>query len=129
ERRSAAGFRRGGLDVDATAEAEVVARLGAEPAVVVQELISALDGWMMERRQRNRPEAEWRRLFQVAEQLDRSDQRRRVRALLIGEAPLRAGIVAGVVGVGFPLPALLGLARGGAPGPIAEGAKAVAPPH
>jgi serine/threonine-protein kinase len=107
-------FRRWGLDVDATAEAEVVARLGAEPAVVVQELVPALDSWMMERRQRKRPEAEWRRLFQVAEQLDRSDRRRRLRALLVGESPPRAEILAGLVGLGSPWPALWELARGNA---------------
>src|SRR5262249_50959889 len=38
----AAAFRRWGLDVDGTAEPEVLARLGQEPDVVVQELIAAL---------------------------------------------------------------------------------------
>src|SRR5207253_9747125 len=68
----AAAFRRWGLDVDGRAEAEVAERLRQEPDVVVQELIAGLDAWMMERRSRGRPEAEWRRLFRVAEQLDRS---------------------------------------------------------
>jgi tRNA A-37 threonylcarbamoyl transferase component Bud32 len=49
-------FRRWGLDVDGTAEVEVVARLGAEPDPVVQELVAGLDCWMLERR-RNHPEA------------------------------------------------------------------------
>src|SRR5262249_4801540 len=44
----AAAFRRWGLDVDGTPEAEVVARLGAEPDAVVQEMIAGLDGWMLE---------------------------------------------------------------------------------
>jgi tetratricopeptide (TPR) repeat protein len=107
-------FRRWGLDVDATAEAEVVARLGAEPAVVVQELIAALDSWMLERLRRQRAEAEWRRLFRAAERLDRSEQHRRLRALLVGESPPRAEIVAGLVGVESPWPALWELARGNA---------------
>jgi Flp pilus assembly protein TadD len=106
-------FRRWGLDVDATAEEEVVGRLGAEPAVVVQELIAALDAWTLERR-RQRPEAEWRRLFRVAQRLDRSEQHRRLRALLVGESPPRAEVVAGLVGVGSPWPALWELARGNA---------------
>src|SRR5262249_39647680 len=61
-----------------TAEVDVVARLGAEPAAVVQELVAGLDGWMLERR-RNRPEAEWRRLYRVAERVGGSELRRPVR--------------------------------------------------
>src|SRR5262249_46606139 len=94
-----------------TAEAEVVERLRQEPNVVVQELIAGLDGWMIERR-RNRPEARWRRLYRMADQLDHSDLHRRLRALLVGEVPPRAGWVAGLVGVGSPWPALWEQARG-----------------
>jgi serine/threonine-protein kinase len=108
----AAAFRRWGLDVDGTAEAEVVARLGAEPDAVVPELIAALDGWMLERRRRKRPEAEWRRLFRVAEQLDRSARHRWLRTLLIGESPPRAASVAGFVATASFGPALWQLARG-----------------
>jgi serine/threonine-protein kinase len=105
-----AAFRRWGLDMDHTAEAEVVARLGAEPDAVVQELIAGLDGWTLERRLRNSPEAQWRRLFRVAEQLDGSERRRRLRALLINGAPPRAEAVAGFVAAGSPWPALWELA-------------------
>jgi serine/threonine-protein kinase len=108
----AGAFRRWGLDVDETAESEVVARLRDERAVVVQELIAALDAWMTARRLQGRPEAEWRRLFQVAERLDRDDRHRRLRALLVGESPLRAEVVAGLVGAGSPWPALWDLSRG-----------------
>jgi tetratricopeptide (TPR) repeat protein len=115
----AAAFRRWGLDVDGTAEVELVARLGAEPDAVVQELIAALDGWMLERRrrqlasrERERPEAPWRRLFHVAEQLERSERHRWLRSLLVGESPPRAASVAGLVGTGTPWPALWELARG-----------------
>jgi serine/threonine-protein kinase len=107
----AAGFRRWGLDMDRMAEAEVVERLRAEPDVVVQELIAALDGWMMERR-RGRPQAQWRRLFRIAEQLDRSDRHHRLRALLVDGLPPRAEWVAGLVGVGSPWSALWEPARG-----------------
>ncbi len=108
----AAAFRRWGLDVDGTAEAEVVARLGAEPDVVVQELIAGLDAWMLERRRQNRPEAKWQRLFRVADQLDRSAKQQRLRALLVGKSPARAESVAGLVGAGFPWLARWQLARG-----------------
>jgi serine/threonine-protein kinase len=109
----AAAFRKWGLDVDRTTEAEVVERLRQEPDVVVQELIAGLDAWMMERRQK-RPQAQWRRLFQLADRLDRSDQHRRLRALLVANSPPRAETVAGLVGVGSPWPALWELARGNA---------------
>jgi serine/threonine-protein kinase len=108
----AAAFRRWGLDVDGTPEAQVVARLAAEPDAVVGELIAALDGWMLERRRLNRPEAQWRRLFRVAEQLDRSEPHRWLRTLLVGESPPRAASVAGLVGTGPFWPALWELARG-----------------
>jgi serine/threonine-protein kinase len=108
----AAAFRHWGLDVDGTAEAEVVARLGAEPDVVVQELIAGLDGWMLERRGQNRPEAQWRRLFRIADQLDRSERQRRLRALLVGGSLPRPESVAGLLGAGSPWAALWELARG-----------------
>jgi serine/threonine-protein kinase len=108
----AAAFRRWGLDVDGTAEADVVARLGAEPDVMVQELIAALDAWMLERRGQKRPEAEWRRLFRVADQLDRSERQRRLRALLVGGSLPRPESVAGLLGVGSPWAALWELTRG-----------------
>jgi serine/threonine-protein kinase len=107
----AAAFRRWGLDVDSTAEAEVVARLDAEPGVVVEELIAALDVWMMERRRQKRPEGEWRRLYRVAGRLDRSERHRQLRALLVGESLPRPESVAGLVGSGSSWPTLWGLAR------------------
>jgi serine/threonine-protein kinase len=106
----AAAFRRWGLDVDVTAEAEVVERLRAEPDVVAHRLIAALDGWMMVRR--GRPGAKWRRLYRIADQLDVSDRRRRLRALLIGDVPPRAEWAVGVVGAGSPWLALYGHAGG-----------------
>jgi Flp pilus assembly protein TadD len=108
----AAAFLRWGLDVGGTPEDEVVARLGAEPDVVVQELIAALDGWMMERRRQKRPEAEWRPLFRVADRLDRSGRHRPLRALLAGGSPPRPESVAGLVGAGSPWAALWELSRG-----------------
>jgi serine/threonine-protein kinase len=108
----AAAFRNWGLDMEGTAEAEVVERLRREPDVVLQEVIAGLDAWMMERRRQKRPEAEWRRLSRVADRLDRSDQQRRLRALLVGETPPRAEAVAGLVGIRSPWSALWELARG-----------------
>jgi serine/threonine-protein kinase len=100
-----AAFRRWGLEIEGTEEAEVVRRLRAEPEVVVQELIAALDGWMMDRRRRQ-PQAEWRRLFRIASQLDRNDRRRQLRALLVDGLPPRAEWIAGQVGIGSPYASL-----------------------
>jgi serine/threonine-protein kinase len=108
----AEAFRHWGLDVDGTAEADVVAKLGAEPDVVVQELAAALDSWMLERRRLKRPEAGWRRLFRIAEQLDHSERHRWLRRLLIDESQPRATSVAGLVGTSLSWPALWQLACG-----------------
>ncbi|PWT90381.1 MAG: hypothetical protein C5B56_05470 [Proteobacteria bacterium] len=105
-------FRRWGLDVDAEAEADVIKRLSAEPAPVVQELIAALDAWMMERRHQQRPEAAWRRLIRVADRLDQSVQHRQLRALLVGESPPDAASLAGLVGAASPWQTLWELTRG-----------------
>jgi serine/threonine-protein kinase len=92
----AMAFRRWGLDVDRTPEAEVVERLRHEPGVVIEEVIAGLDAWMMERRAQQGPEAAWRRLYRVADQLDHSSRRRQLRALLIAGSPPRAATVAGL---------------------------------
>jgi tetratricopeptide (TPR) repeat protein len=111
EEQYATAFHQWGLDVERVPEAEVVARLQREPEVVVQEVIAGLDGWMVERWQHPRPGKDWRRLYRVADQLDRSDPRRQLRRVLIGEEP-RAESVAGLFGVGLPWPALWELGRG-----------------
>jgi tetratricopeptide (TPR) repeat protein len=108
----AAAFRRWGLDMDRTAEATVVAQLHEEPAAVVQEVVAGLDSWMLARRRQKRPEAEWRRLFQLAQQLDRSARHHELRALLVGESAPEATSVAGLVGGWPPWPALWELTRG-----------------
>jgi tetratricopeptide (TPR) repeat protein len=108
-----AAFRRWGLDVDGTAEAAAVARLRQEPEAVVQEAVAGLDAWMLERRRQKRPEAEWRRLFRLAAQLDGSGRHRELRALLVGESEPDVASTAGLVGGGPPWPALWELARGG----------------
>jgi serine/threonine-protein kinase len=107
----AAAFLRWGLDVDRTAEVEAAERLGREPEVVVQDLIAGLDAWMLER-WRKRPEAEWQRLFRVADRLDRSERHRRLRALLVGRSPPRPESVASLVAAGSPWSALWELAHG-----------------
>jgi hypothetical protein len=127
EERYASAFRDWGLDVDGTEEAEVVARLRQEPDMVVQDLIAGLDVWMIERRSRGRQKADWQRLFRVAQQLDRSDRHRRLRALLVGGSPPRADSVAGLVRVGVPWPALWELARGHAWQRLREARKEINP--
>jgi eukaryotic-like serine/threonine-protein kinase len=110
----AAAFRQWGLDFDIMAEAEVVERLRQQPDVVLQGLVPALDAWMLEGRLQKQPEAQWRRLFRVAEQLDVSKQHRRLRAWLVGAVPPRAEIAASMVATGSPWPALWELAPGNA---------------
>jgi tetratricopeptide (TPR) repeat protein/tRNA A-37 threonylcarbamoyl transferase component Bud32 len=107
----AAAFRRWGLDVDETEEAEVIARLGQEPDVVVQEVIAGLDGWMVERWRQSR-RAGWRHLYQIAERLDSQATRRQLRALLVEGAAPAPEAVAGLLSVGSAWPALWQLARG-----------------
>jgi hypothetical protein len=65
EEQYAAAFRRWGVDVDRTPEAELVARLQQEPEPVRQEVLAGLDAWMLERRRKKAPEARWRRLVRV----------------------------------------------------------------
>jgi serine/threonine-protein kinase len=106
-----AAFRRWGLDVDGTAEEELARRLGEEPAPVVRELVACLDWWMLERR--NQPEADWRRLYRVAERLDGSELRQRIRSLLVGGAQPRLEAVTGLAAFGSPSPVPWGLAHWG----------------
>jgi serine/threonine-protein kinase len=108
----AAAFRRWGLDIDGTAEAEVVARLRDEPEPVVQEILAGLDGWMLGRRRQKRPESEWQRLLRVAGQLDQNGRRRQLRALLSGESQPHEEAVAGLTRVLLPWTALCELERG-----------------
>lgn len=108
----AAAFGRWGLDVDGTPEAQVLSRLSAEPDAMIPELIAALDGWMLERRRAKRPETDWRRLFYLAEQLDRSERHRSMRAILVGESRPRPGSVVALVATRASWPALWQVARG-----------------
>jgi serine/threonine-protein kinase len=112
EEQYAAAFRRWGLDVDGTPEAEVVARLRDEPGPVLQEVIAGLDGWMLERWRQKAPERKWRRLYRVAERLDGSARGRQLRALLVERAPPPAPSVVGLLGAWPPWPALWELERG-----------------
>jgi serine/threonine-protein kinase len=105
-------FKRWGLDIDSTAEADALRRLRQEPELVVQDLVAALDAWMLERRRQKYPEARWRRLFGLAERLDRSPRRQELRALLVGETLPHAASVAGLLGTALPWPAFWELGRG-----------------
>jgi serine/threonine-protein kinase len=84
-------FRRwdGALDLDRTALDKILSLLQAQPEPVVQEVVAGLDAWALERRRQNRPQAEWRRLLEVAERLDRNDRRKEVRRLVTSTPPQR----------------------------------------
>jgi Flp pilus assembly protein TadD len=108
----AAAFRRWGLDVDATAESRVVARLRAQPDAVVQNVIAALDSWARERQRRKRQVKDWQRLRGIADELDDSPTRRRLRRLLLEGVPPQADAMASLIGVGSPWTACWELAGG-----------------
>jgi tetratricopeptide (TPR) repeat protein/tRNA A-37 threonylcarbamoyl transferase component Bud32 len=117
----AAAFQRwGSLNLDAGSAADVAARLRQEPEAVVQEVLAALDSWMLHRWGQKQPEARWRHLLQVADALDRNPRSRQLRALVMGEAPApRPEAVVGLLGAS-PWPALWELTRGRSWRPLLE---------
>jgi hypothetical protein len=113
----AAAFRRWGLDVDATAPSEAAARLKARPAVVVTEVVAALDEWASERRRQGKPKAQWQRLADLAALLDDDpgSTRRELRAILArGQLPLEGalGVLAATLRP-VPVPIALPLGKDG----------------
>jgi eukaryotic-like serine/threonine-protein kinase len=107
-----AAFRAWGLDVDGMEESAVAEPLRQVPDVVMQEVIAGLDAWSANRRFQSRPKAEWQKLTRMADRLDGSEQRRCLRALLVGGTPPRAENVASFFAVGSPWPALWEMTRG-----------------
>jgi tetratricopeptide (TPR) repeat protein len=118
DQQYARAFQRWGLDLGRTPEDEVVALIQDEPAPVVQEVIAALGAWMVERRGTHlatapgekAPEGEWERLLRLADRLDDSPTRRRLRALLARGARPQVGTAArmsvAAAGLGQPWGAL-----------------------
>jgi serine/threonine-protein kinase len=81
----AAAFRRWGTAIDLTPPQEILAKLQALPAPVTLEVVAGLEAWALERR-RLRPASQWRRLLDLADQLDRDSRRQEVRRLLMANA-------------------------------------------
>ncbi len=109
----ASAFRDWGLDVDATPIAEAAARLRGRPAAVVAEFIAALDEWASQRRVDTKPEAEWRRLAELAAALDAEpgSLRRELREIL-GRGRLPVERALGVLSAALrpvPVPATMPL--------------------
>jgi serine/threonine-protein kinase len=77
-------FREYGLDLAQLAAAQAAERIRARPPQVVTEVTAALDYWALERRQRQRPEAEWRYLLDVARLADPDPWRQELRAAVGG---------------------------------------------
>jgi tetratricopeptide (TPR) repeat protein len=114
EEQYAASFRRRwpDIDVDRQEASTVAMRLKEEPAGVVEEVIAGLDGWMMERRRQRSSQADWRRLLGVVQLVDHTEQRQKLRTLLIGAEPPSAVSVAGLLAGSPPWPVLWELGRG-----------------
>jgi serine/threonine-protein kinase len=96
-------FREQGLDVDSLPAAEAAALIRARSPQVVTELTAALDDWALERRRRRRrPQADWRRLLDLARQADPDPWRQTLRATFGGKdrsAVLRLADQAEVAGL------------------------------
>jgi serine/threonine-protein kinase len=91
----AAAFRRWGLDVDNTSPSEAAALLKGRPAVVVTEVIAALDEWASERRRRGQAKAQWQRLSELAALVDEqpdSKQRELREILARGQLPVERAL-------------------------------------
>jgi tetratricopeptide (TPR) repeat protein/tRNA A-37 threonylcarbamoyl transferase component Bud32 len=109
----AAAFQRwGGLNIDGGAAADVAARLRQEPDAVAQEVVAALDSWMVYRRGQKQAEARWWHLLQVADALDRNPRSRQLRALVMKAPPPRPAAVVGLLGAWPPWPALWEVTKG-----------------
>jgi serine/threonine-protein kinase len=105
----AAAFRDWGLDVDTALAAEAESRLGDRPAAVRAGVAAALDEWAEERRQKGRPEADWRRLAALAGAVDPDPRHRELRALLAGDGLRGEGATARFSAALLPLGRLAGL--------------------
>src|SRR5262249_54869945 len=90
-----------------TPEAEVVTRLHDEMKPVLQDVVAALDAWMMARGTQLGNKRDWQHLLRIARQLDLSPSHRKLWALLSG----RPAEVAVLVGAAQPWLALAELAR------------------
>jgi tetratricopeptide (TPR) repeat protein len=115
EEQFSSAFRDWGLDVDATPAAESAARLKARPAAVVTEVIAALDEWAIQRRMDGKPDAEWRRVAELAAALDAEtgSLRRELREIL-GREQLPVERALGVLSAALrpvPVPAAMPLGR------------------
>jgi serine/threonine-protein kinase len=91
----AAAFQRWGLDVDNTSPTEAAALLKARPAVVVLEVIAALDEWASERRRQGKAKADAQRLSDLAAILDEEpdSKRRELREIMArGQLPVERAL-------------------------------------
>jgi len=88
EEQFTAAFRRWGVNLDSDSREEVLVRLEAQPQLVVQEIVDGLDAWSLDRRRKGVEQGLWQRLLDVAERLDRNENRRKLRRLL-ADSPLK----------------------------------------
>jgi serine/threonine-protein kinase len=107
-------FRRWDTDVDLdrTPLETLVVRLGEQPKAVVLEIVAGLDTWMLDRRSNKQPEAQWRRLLQLAEALDRDEASRQLRRLLVSGTLEREVVVRVLTRILLPWSALVAVPPG-----------------
>jgi serine/threonine-protein kinase len=91
----AAAFRRWGLDVDTMSPNKAAGLLKMRPALVVTEVIAALDEWASERQRQGQAKPQWQRLSDLAALLDEqpdSKQRELRQILARGQLPVERAL-------------------------------------
>nr|AHZ45649.1 serine/threonine protein kinase [uncultured bacterium] len=106
-----AAFRAYGLDVDSQRTEQLAAGL-RRPRAALMEIASVLDSWAAIRREKGRPEVEWRRLAEMAQAIDPDPERDEVRAILARGKLRQEGVMWLVTQVSFPLSTLTGQVPG-----------------
>jgi tetratricopeptide (TPR) repeat protein len=81
EEQYTAALRRWRIDIDRDPPDAVVARFQAQPRVVAQEVVAALDLWAENRRESTGPKLDHLRLLEVADRLDEDARSRELRQM------------------------------------------------
>jgi len=112
EEQFALAFRHWGVDLDRVPIKEAYEKLAAQREPVVQEIVAGLDEWCLDRRRHYRPEAEWQRLNDLANELDRNEGRKEIRRMRVSDALLAERAATEIAGGFCPWTALADLPVG-----------------